>query len=145
MTTEPSVTLDDLEYALLWVSSAGPFENSALISKATGQIFCASSICDTEDELPDDMDDAALYWSVPHKNDLDLGRKLALRFAAEHLPGEERSVEAYFHRPGAYGRFKDLLERSGRLEQWYGYEREATQVALFAWAAEEGLTVTGGA
>jgi hypothetical protein len=145
VSSEPSVTFDDLESALLWVSSAGPFENSALISRTTGQVFYSSRSYDTEDELPEDIDDATLYWSVPHKNDLDLGRDLALRFAAEYLPDEERKVQDYFRRRGAYGRFKALLERAGRLEHWYQYEREATKSALLAWAAEEGLKVTDGA
>ena len=90
MSIEPSVTFDDLESALLWVSSAGPFENSALISKATGEVFYSSITHETEDELPEDIDDASLYWSVPHKNDLDLGSNLALHFAAEYMPNEER-------------------------------------------------------
>ena len=145
MSSEPSVSFDDLESALQWVSSAGPFENTALISKATGQIFYSSSTYETEDELPEDIDDATLYLSVPHKNDLDLGRNLALRFAAEYLPDEERKVQDYFHRRGAYGRFKDLLERTGRLDHWHQYEREATKSALLAWAAEEGLKVADGA
>ncbi len=142
MSIEPSVTFDDLESALLWVSSAGPFENCALISKATGEVFYSSITHETEDELPEDIDDASLYWSVPHKNDLDLGRNLALRFVAEYMPNEERRVQDFFHRPGAYSRFKDLLERTGHLEQWYQYEREATKNALLAWSAREGLKVS---
>ena len=145
MPSAPSVAYDDLESALSWVSSAEPFENNAFISRATGEVFYASSTYEAEDELPEDIDDAALYWSVPHKNDLDLGRNLALQFAAEFLPDHERQVQDYFRRRGAYSRFKDLLERTRRLEQWYQYEREATKVALLAWAAEEGLQVTDGA
>jgi len=145
MISEPSVTFDDLESALLWVSSAGPFENSALISKTTGQVFYSSSAYETEDELPEDIDDATLYWFVPHKNDLELGRNLALEFAAEYMPEDERKVQDHFHRRGAYARFKDLLERTGHLEQWYQYEREATKTALLAWAAKEGLQVTDSA
>ena len=141
MPSHPPVTFDDLENALLWVSSAGPHENSALISKATGEIFYASENFDAEDDLPDDVGDDTRYWSVPHKNDLDLGRDLALQFAAEFMPDELRTVEDDFHRRGAYGRFKNLLERTGRLEQWYRYEHDATKSALLAWAAEEGVAV----
>jgi hypothetical protein len=79
MSSPVSVRFDDLEAALLWVSSAAPSENAAYISHATGQIFYKSSTYDTEDELPDDVDDNSLYWSVPHKNELDLGRDLAGR------------------------------------------------------------------
>ena len=143
MSDESSITFDDLEAALLWVSSAAPFENSAFISRATGKVFYASDAYDTEDELPEDVEDATLYCSVPHKNDLDLGRKLALRFASEYLPEQELRVQDYFHRRGAYARFKDLLERTGRLDEWYQYEQKATKTALLAWAAGEGLKVAG--
>jgi hypothetical protein len=89
------------------------------------------------------MEDATLYCAVPHKNDLDLGRNLVFRFVSEYLPEQEHKVEDYFCRRGAYARFKDLLERTGHLEQWYQYEQKATKIALLAWAAEEGLKVTG--
>lgn len=69
----------------------------------------------------------------------------AAALTAEHLPTEEHKVQGYFQHRGAYGRFKGLLERSGRLEQWYEYEREVTTSALLAWAAEEGINVAGGA
>ena len=142
MTQHPSVSLDDLESALEWVSAAGPFENAAFISKTTGQIFYSSSTHETEDELPGDVDDASLYWSVPHKNDLDLGRALAYRYVEERLPEEYRAVQDIFHRRGAYARYKDLLQRSGHLESWYEYERSATESALLAWAEAWGLRVT---
>ena len=141
MTKKPSVSLDDLELALEWVSATGPFENMAYISRTTGQIFYSSSTHDTEDEVPEDADNASLYWSVPHKNDLDLGRTLAYRYVEERLPREYRTVQEIFHRRGAYARYKDLLQRSGHLESWYEYERSATESALLAWAEERGLGV----
>jgi hypothetical protein len=142
MTQKPSVSLDDLESALQWVSAAAPFENAAYISKMTGQIFYSSVTHGTEDELPEDVDDASLYWSVPHNNDLDLGRTLAYRYAEEMLPQEYSTVQEIFHRRGAYARYKDLLERRGHLESWYEYERSAIESALLAWAEESGLRVT---
>ena len=137
-----SISFDDLESALLWVSSAGPFENSAFISKDTGQVHITSTTYEPEDELPEDIDDASHCLSVPHKNDLDLGRSLALNFVADHVPQDLVTVQGYFHRRGAYGRFKDLMERRGVLEKWYEYERQATKTALLAWAKENELTVT---
>jgi hypothetical protein len=97
---------------------------------------------DTEGELPEDMEDATLYCAVPHKNDLDLGRNLVFRFVFECLPEQEHRVKDYFRRRGAYACFKELLDRTGHLEQWYQYEQKATKTALLAWAAEEGLNVT---
>lgn len=138
----PVIPYDDLEAALHWVSGAPPFEFEAYISKTTGQVFYASRIVDVEDELPDDYEDASLYWTVPHKQDLNLGKALVFAFADERLaPALADKVEEIFRRRGAYGRFKDLLEREGRLDEWYAYERQATQAALLAWAADKGMRV----
>jgi hypothetical protein len=136
-----AVTFYDLEAALYWVSAGVPSENAAYISKETGQAFYASSVHDTEDELPEDVDDASLYWSVPHKNELDLGRNLVFRFVDEHLSGEYRTVQSYFHQRGAYSRFKHLLSRRGELDRWNEYERRATELALREWASENGLAI----
>jgi hypothetical protein len=138
------VPFDDLESALYWVSGSVAFDNAAYISKATGQIFYASMSHEVEDELPEDVDDAGLYWSVPHKNDLDLGRKLVYRFVEEHLPGQFRFVQEIFHHRGAYARFKDLLQRAGQIEAWHAYESAATRAALLAWAEEQGMPVAAG-
>lgn len=141
MTPKPSVNFDDLESALHWVSAAAPSENAAYVSRETSRIFYSSIRYDTDDDLPEDVDDATLYCAVPHKNDLDLGRDLAYRYVEEKLPQEYRTVREYFHRRGAYARYKDLLERSGHLEAWYEYERSATESALLAWAEACGLDV----
>jgi hypothetical protein len=141
MSNEFSLTFDDLESAFMWVSSGAPFESCALISRATGEIFYTSEIDETGEELPEDIEDPTLYCSVPHKNDLDLGRDLVFQFVYEYCPEQEDRVWDCFRRRGAYSRFKDLLERADRLEQWYQYEEKATKTALLAWAAEEGLKV----
>jgi hypothetical protein len=141
MTQQPSVSFDDLDSAFQWVSATGSFENAAYISRTTGQIFYSSSTNDTEDELPNDVNDASLYSSVPHENDLGLGRTLAYRYVGERLPREYRTVQEIFHHRGAYARYKDLLQRSRHLESWYEYERSATESALLASAEKCGLHV----
>lgn len=141
MPSQASVTLDDLEDALMWVSSGESFQSAAFISKATGQVFYSSTEIDVEEELPEDMNDPALYWCVPHKSDLELGRDLVFQFAREHLPEQMDLVRDCFHRRGAYARYKDLLDRTGKLERWHQYEQEATRAALLAWADEEGINV----
>jgi hypothetical protein len=132
-----SIPFDDLVFAFYWVSVSIPFDNSAFISKSTGQVYYTSSSHDVDDELPDDCEDASWYWTVPHKNDLDLGRSLAFQFVDEYLPDQARAVQDIFHRRSA----KDLFQRKGRLEAWFEYERVATESALLAWAREEGLPV----
>jgi hypothetical protein len=78
---------------------------------------------------------------VPHKTDLDLGRRLALRFATSELPECHDQVVAFFRREGAYARFKELLESKGALERWYKYEAESIEKALRDWCLENGIQV----
>ena len=137
-----AIPFDDLESALHWVSASVQFDNAAYISKATGRIFYSSTMNDVDDELPEDYEDVTLYWSVPHKNELDLGRTLAYQFIDERLPEQFNTVQEIFHRRGAYGRFKDLLLRKGQLDAWFEFETAATQAALLAWAETQGMSVT---
>jgi len=139
MQTSAPVSYADLLAAVDWVSAAAPMENSAFVSRETGAIHWASMRMPLEDELPDDIDDASLYLAVPHKNELDLGKNLALRFADEQLSDSFATVAGFFRQRGAYGRFKDLLDRQGQLQAWYDYEARAGEQALRKWSEENGL------
>jgi hypothetical protein len=134
------VKRDDLEDAFQFVSSGAPSEHSASISVATGKIHWHSMSFDVEDDDdPDDTDDADGYISVPHKNDLDLGRRLVLRFVGQEMPHDYDTVADFFRRRGAYARFKDLLQQRRMLERWYEFEERETEAALRAWCEENGI------
>lgn len=135
------LSFDDLEAAFEWVSAAAPCVNSAYISRETGKVLFASIEFGTEDELPPDIEDGTRYLSVPHKNELDLGRDLVLRFIEEELPGEYDTVRSFFSRRGAYARYKELLQRRGLLDKWYEYESRATERALRSWAREDDIAI----
>ncbi|MEX3814388.1 hypothetical protein AB3X96_29645 [Paraburkholderia sp. BR13439] len=123
-----------------FVSSAGPMEHNAYVSLDTGKIWWTSDSNDAfDEEFPDDLETSDRYLAIPHKNELDLGRRLALRFVAQELPARYEQVEGYFRRQGAYARFKGLLERKGVLERWYSFEADADESALRQWCAENGL------
>jgi len=92
-------------------------------------------------ELPDDPETAG-YILVPHRRDLDLGKKLALAFAVEELPEAQMDVRDIFSRKGAYRRFKYLLQAKGALERWYAYEERAIEAAMCRWCDDVGLTCT---
>jgi hypothetical protein len=77
--------LDDLEAALLFVSLASQFTNSALLCKETGEIFYISDMGDSDD-LPEDIEDSDQYFEIPHKNELDLGNRLVMDLATEQCP-----------------------------------------------------------
>ena len=81
------------------------------------------------------------YIAIPHKNDLDLGNNLALRFAEEQLPHRYATVETFFRHRGAYARFKDLLAEERCLDQWYQFEAECTERALREWCAANQIDV----
>jgi hypothetical protein len=73
------------------------------------------------------------YLTIPHKNDLDLGRSLALRFVAQALPARYDQVEGFCRRQGAYSRLKDLPQREGVLEVWYTFQADSVESALRQW------------
>lgn len=135
-----TVRYDDLSLAFDFVSYAAPTEHNAYVSLDTGKIYWTSDSSDAFDEaLPDDLETSDRYLAIPHKNELDLGRRLALRFVAQELPTCYDRAEGFFRRQGAYARFKDLLEREGVLERWYAFEADAVENALRQWCAASGL------
>lgn len=128
------VKYDDLSAAFDFVSFAAPFEHRAFLSLDTGVIHWVSETSSVEEEaLPDDLETSDRYLAIPHKNDLDLGNDLALRFVEEQLPDRYADVAGCFRRRGAYGRFKELLAAEGCLEKWYAFEAESTERALRQW------------
>jgi hypothetical protein len=62
-----------------------------------------------------------------------------MQVMGEKLPESCDTVATFFRHRGAYGRFKDLLERKGMLETWYEYEAQAVEQALRTWSEENGL------
>jgi len=131
----------DLVSAFDYVSGSSCGENRVVYDKAAGDFYYESDLLD-ESEIPDDID-----WDqcieVPHKNDLDLGSELVFEFVRQMLPEEEDTVYRIFRKRGAYGRFKDLLDRKGLLQEWYAFEESAQHRAIEQWCEENGLEITG--
>ena len=134
--TVVTVKYEDLSMAFDFVSSAAPMEHQAFISLDTGTIHWISELAPLEDEMPEDFESSDRYLEIPHKNDLDLGKNLALEFVADRLPAQYAEVDGFFRSRGAYGRFKDLLSRERCLEDWYTFEVESTATALKNWCKE---------
>jgi hypothetical protein len=131
---------DIIEDVFLFVSGAPPCERSAVINRKTGESFFASLMSDV-DELPDDIDENDDYIGIPHKNDLNLGKPLVMEFVRHRCPEQMDRVRTIFSRPGAYGRYKDLLSEINLLEEWYAFENERTREALLEWCRKEGIIV----
>ena len=112
--------------------------NQAFISLERGTVHFVSSELEPEEDAPEDLDSGD-YLALPDKAALGLGRELAMEFAQEQLPGDVDTIRGFFSKRGAYRRFKDFLERRGRIQAWYDYESAATEVRLHAWCAEHGI------
>jgi hypothetical protein len=139
------VNAADLSNAVEFVSFGEPFENSAYICLDDGKIYWRSASAGLEDEdLPEDLGSSDCYLEVPRKNDLDLGRRLALAFVNKELPDDADTVAAFFRRRGAYRRFKELLNARGMLQQWFDFESRATEEVLRAWCEENGIQLVDG-
>jgi hypothetical protein len=141
METSAPIDFADLLNAFEWVSATADSENAAYICRSTGVAYFTSSSMELDEELPDDIDDGGLYVAVPHKVDLNLGKSLALKFTAEHLPDDYGEVCGFFRQRGAYGRFKELLERHDSLDAWYEYEAQKIEQALREWSSENQITL----
>jgi hypothetical protein len=141
MNSEASPAFEDLLLAYEWVSADPGGENSAYVCRTTGRVYWISDAIDSESDLPEDIEDATRYLAVAHKHDLDLGNRLALQFVADAVPHKYEVAVAYFHHAGAYRKFKDMLEREGKLEKWYEFEAAAVESALRAWVAENELPI----
>lgn len=132
------VDLNDIEFAIEFVSSDYSFDNHAYINSETGVIYYAGDVVD--EELPEDIDDNK-YISIPSKRDLDLGKRVALEFAAEEIPDEFNKVYSIFSQRGAYSRFKSLLHSLVCTDKWYQYESKAMKDAVIEWCKENSIPV----
>jgi hypothetical protein len=138
------IPFSELEDAFEWVSISPDMGNAAYISKTTGQIFRISEFGDSIDETPADAGNETLYWSVPHQRDLDLGRELVFRFVRARVPEQEYAVRGIFKKRGAYSRFKDVLLRCDRMDEWHEYRQREMELALRDWAESMGLPLSPG-
>ena len=120
------------------------FQNYAFVDRETGQVYHYSEYDEQLDSpllelIPDDLFDNPKYVQLPDKRDLDLGRPLVLDFANRYLGDDANLVYGYFRKRGAYSNFKDLLVRKNLLDQWYSFEKEATEQALKSWCEQNSL------
>ena len=133
------LSYEEILNAYEWVSSDPTQENSAFVNRETGAVYFETDEFSEGDELPDDIDDGTKYIAVPHKHDLKLGEALVFSFVEEHLPDDFERISTYFRRPGAYSKFKKLLEDKRLLDAWHEYERIKTFEALLQWAIDNRL------
>ena len=113
-------------------------ETQAFLSLERGTVHIVSGDMELDEEPPEDIETGP-YLALPDKAELQLGNNLAIEFTEEHLPNDVSTVLGFFHKRGAYGNFKGLLERRGQLEAWFSYERNAKESRLRQWCADNGI------
>ena len=96
-----SVNAAELLNAFEFVSAGLLYEHGAAICIDTGRIYLASSMIEMEEDLPEDLETSDRYIAVPHKNELALGRDLALSFIDRELPGDYNTAAGFFRRQNA--------------------------------------------
>jgi hypothetical protein len=131
-----TVTFNDIFDAFLFVDASGGSGQDAYVCRRTGKIFFHAELSDLaefNDELPDDIADDEKYVAIPDKQELGLGKPLALDFARECLPEDFDEVRDIFSRSGAYPKFKGLLARRRAVDRWHKFENDATNRALCEW------------
>ena len=136
------IKFDEIDFAFSIASAGGVGENEAYIDRSSGKIYWYSAFGDNEEELPDDIDDEK-YLSVPHKNELGLGKPLVMDFAREVMPEYAQEISDIFNRKGAYAKFRALLESTDYIDQWYAFETAATDHALREWCNENNIEIEG--
>jgi hypothetical protein len=136
------IKFSELRDAFFFVGSDSYGMHRAVLEKESGKIYYKSELGDL-----DEISESDINWDVcieiPHKNDLDLGRELVFDFVNNVMPGEYERVWEFFHRRGAYARFKDLLHSKGLLQDWYEYENRREEEALREWCEDNGIEVSG--
>jgi len=135
------VKFSDIQDAFLFVSSAGYGMHSALLCQDTGKIYYRSEM-GALDEIEDEDPDLEKCIEIPHKNDLDLGQNLVFEFVQMHLPDDYDRVRQIFRKPGAYGRFKELLDSKGLLEIWNDFESQREEQGLRQWCTDNEIELS---
>ncbi len=133
-----TVSYDSLETAFMLASDDMGAE--CHIDPENGAIYCFDSMGETFDAVPPDFDpDSAI--SIPNKYDLDLGNQLVFDFVRAQIPEHHDEVRDIFRRKGAYSRYKALLYRLGKEQDWYAYEAQHIRDALSEWCVDNGITL----
>jgi hypothetical protein len=129
---------DTIDDAFHYISDAPPGQRQAVVHRTTGQVFLASFAAGF-DERPTGAENDPAYVNVPHRQELDPGKALAVEFVRSHCPAEMARVEALFARAGGFRNFKDLLRRRQLLECWLVFEERRVATLLRQWCMAQAL------
>ncbi|MCG2788167.1 MAG: hypothetical protein L6461_24020 [Anaerolineae bacterium] len=133
------INFSDIEDAFFFVGSESYGLHTAILNTETGVLYYRSEISDL-DEI-DELLDWEQCVSIPHKNELGLGRELVFEFIETNLPDDDERIRQIFRKRGAYGNFKYLLESKGLLQRWFDFENQQTKEVFRKWCQENGIAI----
>jgi hypothetical protein len=111
------------------------------VHRGTGKIVVRTDDMQSDD-FPDNAENSPDYLPVPTKRDLGHDSSLVFLFAKEEMREHRDEIFEIFERRGAYGRFKDLLRRTDKLDAWHAFENQAVIDGLTQWCRKHGFDVT---
>ena len=80
------------------------------------------------------------WVQLPDRRELDLGSRLPVHFAEDHLSPEDcDQVHDFFRHSGAYRNFRALLDRLNKTDDWYQYQDNAIREALKEWLRDNDI------
>ena len=129
----------------LTVESAFDFANfssdmdiEVILNRKTGEQLYQGSDGDTdeEDTLDDEDFDDDIHVYLPSKRDIDLGSRLVFKFASQRFESHYGHIRDIFSRSKAYSKFRALLEKNFKLDEWREFEKEETEKALRKWCTQ---------
>jgi len=142
-----AVSLDELIAAMLFVSNAYSMDAAAYLHRSSGRIYwqsteaLVSELYDDE-KLPEDFETSPEYLQIPNKRTLDVGKALVFAFVDGFMPHAYAEAAAIFRKPGAYGRFRNLLENHGLLDRWRQFQDAGEKEAMRNWCRDNGVPFT---
>lgn len=135
-----TVDVHDLESAMLLLDADRSAE--AWVCRSSGVVLIQSDeVGEPVEAIPDNVNDSAYFTPIPSARGLDLGQELVFGFVKSDMPDEYDAVRQLFRRPGAYGRYSQLLDRLGLRERWHRYRDEQTRAALRTWCEDHGFNL----
>ncbi len=132
-----TVDADELENAMILADP--PRAGRAWVCRSSGRVLVYADMVGSHAPLPEDIREEGKYVPVPGAARLGLGQALVFDFVRQHMPGDEESVQAVFHKPGGFERFARLASARGLLPAWHAFRQERTVLALRAWCEANGL------
>ncbi|MDR0478178.1 MAG: UPF0158 family protein [Desulfobulbaceae bacterium] len=142
-----AASLDELIAAMLFVSDPYSTDAAAYLHRPSGRIYWQSADAMVselygDEELPKDIQTSPEYLPIPNKRQLDAGKAFVFAFVHQFMPHAYAEVAVIFRKPGAYGRFRDMLVARDLLDRWRQFLEAGEKEAMRNWCRKNGVAFT---